>query len=529
MPFSLVTAGSVLKVVFPDGSIQALTLPSNTYINTSLRARFSIFDRNVIVVNATSKPVWVDPDGIVRPVGIPRPGKAPTVAAGAAGALSGTFRVKVAFAVKDDLGTILTEGPRGPASQPVTVSSQKISLTAIPLASDPAVNCRRVYRTATGPGTEYFEWFDLDDNTTTSYSDDALDADLSLFSAQDDLGTAPARMDVCVEWKGRLWAKNVVEPDYLRYSSDGKFYAWPEANRLSVLPLGKDRLGIVAIIPRRDELAICRRDIIWKVIGSSGDDFRMVKLIEGKGAISPDSVVVTRDVARWLAEDGVYEWDAEGVRCISDEKVHPWFTTDTYFNRAQFPNAFARYDPFKHAYELFLCQVGQTTFDRWVSYDIARKAWLGPHKTDAFTPTAAGVIFDANETLVPVICGSDEYVYQVTPATFHDGTATGIEVDFTGKFHSGKAPDMEHYWGELSILTRVDVNGGAGTILIFPKVGRMDALAQPVIFASYIKGRTRLRRLGVGALCQLRIANTQLDQELEIYGYEIPFHELGRR
>lgn len=526
MAFSLVAAGSSLQVVFTDGSIQTLSMPSNSYINTSLRARFSIFDRNVIVVNAVSKPVWVDADGTVRPLGIPRPGKAPTLAAGAAGALSGTFRVKVAYAVKDNLGNILSEGPRGPASSTVTVALQKISLTAIPVATDPSVNCRRLYRTATGPGTEYFEWFDLDDNTTTSYDDDALDADLSLFSAQDDLGTAPARMDLCVEWKGRLWGKNVVEPDYIRYSADGKFYAWPEDNRLSVLPLGKDRLGITALIPRRDEFAICRRDIIWKVVGASNDDFRMVKLIEGKGCIAPDTVVVTRDVARWLAEDGVYEWDAEGVRCISDQKVHPWFTTDTYFTRSQFPNAFARYDPFRHSYDLFLAPLGSTTFTRWVSYDIARKAWLGPHLTSAFTPTAAGVIFDANETLVPVICGSDQYVYNVTPGTFRDGAATVIDFDITGKFHSAKAPDIVHYWGEMSVLTKVE---SGGTLTITPKVGRLNASAGAAISHNLTLGRQRLRRLGVGPMVQLRFQNAELNQGTTIYGYEVPFHEIGRR
>jgi hypothetical protein len=231
-------------------------------------------------------------------------------------------------------------------------------------------------------------------------------------------------------------------------------------------------------------------------------------------------------VARWLAEDGVYEWDSEGTRSITDPQVHPWFTTDTYFNRGQFPNAFARYDPFKHSYDLFLAPAGSTDFSRWVSYDIARKNWLGPHKTDGFTPTGAGLIYDANEVLVPVIGGSDNYVYQVTPGTFRDGTATAIDFDITGKFHSGDAPDVEHYWGQLSMLTKVQ---SGGTLTITPKVGRLDAAAGTALSHDLTLGRERLSRVGTGPLCQLRFQNAEVNQALEIFGYELPFHELGRR
>jgi hypothetical protein len=526
MPFSVVVASTTLTLVYPDGTSATLTMPINAYSMSAVRARFAIFDRNVIIVNSPSIPLWLDPDGVVRPLTVPNPRQAPTVAAGAAGALTGSYRVKVAYCVKDNLGNLLSEGPTSNASAIVTVAAQLIAMTNIPVSTDPAINCRRLYRTATGPGTEYFEWLDIDDNTTTSFSDDAADADLSLLSAPTDHGAAPGRLTLICEWKGRLWGKNTVEPDQLRYSADGKLYGWPETNTLPIQPIGKDRFGITGLIPRRDELGIARRDIIWKVIGSSDEDFRLVKLVEGKGAIAPDSVVIVRDVARWLGDDGVYEWDAEGVRCISDQKVHPWFTTDTYFNRAMFPDAFARYDPLKHCYDLYLAPAGATDFTRWVSYDIARKAWLGPHLTSAFTPTAAGVIFDANEVLQPAVGSGDGYLYVVTPGTYRDSSATAIAMDVTGKFHSGEAPDITHYWGQIALLTKVE---SGGTLTITPKVGRLDAVAQSAITATLTLGRERLRRPGVGALCQLRFQNSELNQPVQIFGYEIPFHEVGRR
>lgn len=526
MPFSIVVAGTSLQLVNTNGTIETLTLPNLIYVKAGKRPRFAVLGRNVVVVNALSTPIWISPEGEVYPLSLVAPYSKPTVAAGAAGSLSGTFSAKVAFGIKDGQGRVISLSDTGPASANVTTASQVIDYSAIQVSPDTKVNFRRIYRTATGPGEEFFHAFDIDDNTTTSFSDGSSDAALALVPAPTDLGRVPPRLELIVEWKGFLWGKQTSDPDGVYSSASNKLYAWPPSQNFPIRPIGRDRLGVTGFIPRRDELGIGKRDIIWKVVGSNWDDFRVVKLIEGKGIIAPDSVAVVRDVARWLAEDGVYEWDAEGVRCISDAKVHPWFTTDTYFNRGQFPKAFARYDPLKHSYDLFLAPAGSTDFTRWVSYDIARKSWMGPHKTTAFTPTGAGVIYDSNEVLVPVVGGDDNYVYQVTPGTFRDGASTAIDFDVTGKFHSGDAPDVHHYWGQLSMLTKVQ---SGGTLTITPKVGRLDASAGTAISHNLTTGRERLRRLGVGPLCQLRFQNSENNQALEIYGYELPFHEVGRR
>lgn len=526
MPFSVVAAGSSLQLIYTDGTIATVTLPAGITINPLRRSRFTILGRNVIVVNGPTKPIWIDPDGVCRPCSIPTPTRAPVVAAGAADTLSGTFRVAFSNVIKTDLGLDLMESDRSPASAPVTTANQAIAVSAIQTSGETLVNCRRVYRTSTGPSEDYYEWFDLDDNTTTAYEDGASDASLSLLPAPDDLGQTPARLTLIQEWKGRLWGVSPTDPDSALFSSDGKFYAWPVTNNLPVRPVGADRFGVVGIVPRRDELAFGKRDIIWKVIGDDEDSFRLVKLVEGKGILGADTINVNRDVARWLSDDGVYEWDSAGVRCITDDDVKGWFTTDDYFNRATFPQAFSRYNPLKHAYELFLSAVGSTVFDRWISYDIARKKWLGPHKTDAFTPSGAGVVLDSSELALPVVGGTDGYLYKITPGTFRDGAATAIALDVMTTFHTGNAPDIEHFWGLMSVLTR---KLAAGTLTITGYVGGTDAAAGTAFAHLLTTGRQKLRRLGHGRLMKLRFQNSEVNQETEIYGYELPYHELGRR
>jgi hypothetical protein len=73
----------------------------------------------------------------------------------------------------------------------------------------------------------------------------------------------------------------------------------------------------------------------------------LVKVVDGKGTVSPDTCKVIRDVGYFLSDDGVYTWSSEGVNSITDDTVRPWFTTDTYFNRAKFSMSFAEYDPIR--------------------------------------------------------------------------------------------------------------------------------------------------------------------------------------
>lgn len=526
MAFSVAVAGTSLQLVLTDGTVTTVTLPTGVVVVSGQVARFAILGKNVIVANAVSEPIWIDPAGVARKLRLMGPLFAPTLAAGAAGTLSGTFKVRVRFVLKDEDGNDIMVSDASPESADVTVTNQLIAVSNISTSAESFVNCRRLSRTADGPGEEYFDWLDIDDNTTTSFSDDASDEALSVAAEEDDLGAAPMNLQILVEWKGRIWGKSPFEADRLRYTSLGKSYAWPVANDLPIQPVGRDLIGITGLMKRRDELGVSRRDVIWKVIGSDETNFELVKVVEGKGVISHDTIVVTRDVARFLGEDGVYEWDEGGVRSISDEAVQPWFTTDTYFNRALFPSAFARFEPYRNSYDLFLAAAGSSSIDRWVSYDIDRKRWMGPHKTDAFTPTAAGVVYDASELLIPVAAGSDGLIYKVTPGTYRDGSNTAIAFDVTGKFHSGAAPDVVHYWGELSILTRVEAGG---TLTITPKVGRLDAAAQTSISHDLTLGRQRLRRLGVGPLMNLRFQNSEANQRVELYGYEVDWFQVGRR
>jgi hypothetical protein len=373
----------------------------------------------------------------------------------------------------------------------------------------------------------------LDGNTTTAFQSNLSDAALALLPAQPTVLTPPpgtlpgTRLKNIVSWKNRLWgvSDDIDQVDRVVYTDDGKVYAWP--NSITAYPTGQDSQGIVAFAARRDQLGILKRNGLWQISGNSTATFQVQQIVFGRGGCeAPDSVVVANDRAYWLSNDGVYEWGPDGIKNISEGAVDPWFTSDTYFNRSRFANAFAKYNDEIGSYELHLAANGSSTEDRWVSYNIQSRAWFGPHLTSAFTPSHSANARDNNNLPMVLVGGTDGKVYEANSSTFTDGTNTAIAMDVIGPFHHGEAPDIQHLWLELSMLSKKE---SGGTLSILPYVGRLDASVGTTISHSLATGRERLRRLGPGAMCRLRFQESTNAQGATIYGYEIPFIELGRR
>lgn len=125
------------------------------------------------------------------------PSAAPTVATGAAGALTGTFYYRVTFIDVEDCET-----KTGPASASVSPAAQQVSLTAIPIGGA-GVTGRRIYRSTSATGVFRFV-AELADNVTTTYTDN--DSDISTEreapktnNTTDYLGQAPIGARVSVD------------------------------------------------------------------------------------------------------------------------------------------------------------------------------------------------------------------------------------------------------------------------------------------------------------------------------------------
>lgn len=527
MPFTLLQVGGSLKSVNTDGGLSsALTLPTGVTLATNLQPRFARFKRYVVVVNSPSRPISVDVDGIVRVLTPAPPASAVVLSDGASGSLTGSYLSLATYKIFDSLGNVISESDYSPLmSAAHSITSKK--LHAAFLTSSDDISAIQLYRTTTNGGT-YFPWKLIDGNATTSYEGDESDASLGT-AAGPSLGTAPDLI-LIAEFGGRLFGVARGAVDDLRYTEAGTMYGWSLLNTLSIPRLGADQTGITALIPRRAALGVARRDSVAGLTGSVRANFTapIVNGGERVGCVSQESVVVTfGDVAYFLARDGVYRWDSNGITCVTNGRVRTWFATDQYFNRTMFWRAFAELDPVNMTYNLFLASKGSAVIDRWVCMDLNTGAWFGPHLTRAFNPTCALHVAGANQQPFYMV-GSQEGHLSQTQEAKNDWDASSIPLDVETTNHVGEDPAAEKYFGEITVFQEPQA---AGSLTVTPSVGKHDAeVAKAARTVDMTRGRRKAGRVGTGESASLAFTHDTINQDVVLKGYQIdPVQSIGTR
>lgn len=534
MGFYVVQAGSSLQLIDTAGAVQTLTLPSGVTIDAAVKGLFAVLGQQMVFVKAGTVNLWINPATLaVLPMSILPPLSAPTLAAGAGTGLTGAYRGWVQYLIKDLNGTVLNASPLSPQSLSVTLANKDLVYSDLAISPNTSVNCRRVFRTVAG-GTIPFQMTDIDDNAATSVTSSLADAALALLPSDPDLGVPPGSvpgtsLSLIAAWKSRLWAISgkQTEVDDIRYTEEDNFWQWPATNSLPAYPKGEDQYGVTGFLPRRDELGIGKRNRILKIVGSSNTDFEVIVVAEGVGVLAPASVVVIRDVAYFLGQDGVYTFGPNGITPISRDKVDPWFLTGDYFDRTYFPQAFGGYNHDTDSYELHLVSAGGSTFDRWVSYDVRRKEWLGPHKTGKFTPTMRAMLTSGTGAFLPTMGSSDGYLYKMNQSGASD-QGTAIAIEWISKWFNGNAPDIFHHWGQPTFYVTKQA-GTPGPLIVTPRVGNQDASDGAAQNVPQTIDRSKLARFGDGRLLRLAFTHSTDAEDVQLNGFELPFNEIGRR
>jgi len=543
MGLTVIQAGDTLQFVDEANTLTPVPLPAGVTLRTDVPPRWIVYGHYVILVNTPSRPITIDASGTVRPVTPTAPRLAPVLSGVPTGTLSGVYNHgRYTFLIRADDGTVIAESDYSPASSTdVTITTQDLQYAGLDISPEASVNARRCYRVTSG-GADLFQWIDLDGNVLTAVQDDLPDDALSLLAASPALG-APPRLTLIAEFRDRLFGVGDLDVDTVRYTETGLMYAWPALNGLAIPRTGSDLTGVTSFLMRREALGVGRLNRILAIVGSGEEgatastliDFRVIIVSDQCGVVSQETVIVYRDTGYFLWHDGVYQWDDNGIVCITDGvggrgRVRSWFTTSDYFDASRFPQAFAQIDTTNRVkYRLFLWDPAGVL--KFVEFDLNEHTWDGPHRIDAFTARSA-FLRTVNNIPVPTVGGGDGGVYDQGPRpTAADvaisGQRYGIDYDVDTKFYPGSTPDRDQYFGQLSMLGAVQ---RAGTMAITPRVGYLDAPTQPAIAYDMRRGRQRLRRLGFGKLAQLNLKHTAVDEPVGIFGFEIDdVHEGGRR
>jgi hypothetical protein len=527
MAFSVFQAGSSLYGLDPNGLQVALTLPDGVFLNPTLKPRFAVMGNYAIMVNSPSRPLTIDANLNVRVLCPNPPSVKPTLSGTAGGSLSGTYTARQTFVVFDAFGQLIAESDFGPTADEVTISGQYLTAADLNLSSD-QVSGSRLYRPTTGTSV-YFRWIDQPGNTQTSIFDDLSDAGLDVFSAPA-RGTPPD-LALVAEYKSRLFGISKSDPNSLNYTEVGEQFAWPADNVLPIPRLGSDSRGGTGLVRRRDALGLGRANGFFQVTGTSDTDLRIVNVSENCGIEAPDSVAVYRDTAYFLWKDGVYRWNADGLKCVSDGKVRSWFTTNNTFNISRLKNAFAVIDPLRHKYRLYLASASSQVENCWIEYDFLEDKWWGPHTSKAMNPSCAFQITTGGDSVVAMVGATDGFIRQDRKLRTDD-TDTGIDFDVITARDDYSEPSMEKYFGQVSVFTKPQPRGSLEVVSLASgpddKRTRLDLKTADQHDLTESSGR--LSRVGSGQSMKIRFRNNEPGVDVVLRGYEVdPVYVTGKR
>jgi hypothetical protein len=184
------TTGATELFYVNGKSLRKITSAGETELDAAITAAadgvrmpYAEFRNRFLIGTKTNGLHWLNPaTGATRKCGVTPPGAAPTLAAGAAGILSGVY--KGAYTYVNDQGN---ESNPCPLTATFTAASQQIAWSGITAGPTGTVS-RRLYRT-TANGALYLYLTVISDNVTTTYTDN--NADTSLGSVMDEDNDVP--------------------------------------------------------------------------------------------------------------------------------------------------------------------------------------------------------------------------------------------------------------------------------------------------------------------------------------------------
>jgi hypothetical protein len=236
--------------------------------------------------------------------GISRPGTATSVAAGAAGVMTGTFQVRVTF-YNSNTGH---ESSASDTSASQTLSAQQLSLTNIPTSSDGQVTDRKIYIRNTATQTAFRLASTLSGNVSTSTTLNVDTSTLTTLGPNTTENDPPPATVHSAAWVNSFMF--VADDQNLYWSKKN----YPESfDAEDFEPIGaNDGQKIVGLLGYGDVLLIFKNRSVYALTGLTPASWRIRPLFQDIGAVSGRSIKVVNGAIFWWSEKGPVMWDGTG-------------------------------------------------------------------------------------------------------------------------------------------------------------------------------------------------------------------------
>jgi len=305
-----------------------------------------------------------------------QPTTVPSVVIGASGSLSGAYKYQYTY-----ISSKGAETNGSGASAGITPSSQKVDLSNITVG-DTDVAKRRIYRTEAG-GSVYYLLDTINDNSTTTYTDDITDVNLGTDVIPFINMIPPALSKFPMVYKEFLFLVDPVYPDRLYHSHQSFpeiFYTTEGIGYYLKIGLN-DGQYIIGLYALRDTFYVFKERSTWPILGSNPDDFRTTTEPVNKSiGLYHRSIAFldagAGDVMVGLGKDGFYSFDGYVYKNLGIQKkvgidISAFIAG---LDKDQLHRATGWHDVAKHQYRCFVRQAGVAYNNRELVWDYKQNA-----------------------------------------------------------------------------------------------------------------------------------------------------------
>ncbi len=383
-----------------DGTVHTI---NNTLTAGDHYPDFAVANDLLFIVNGSDKIKWdaatLTAFGITRPTVGSMAG-----AAGAAGSPSGTYALRVTYA---NSSTGAESSASDTATSTVTVTNQKIDVTAVPVSADAQVDTRYIYVRNTATQTQFYRAGTIANNSGTTITLDFVDANLTIVAPTTDSNNPPpSGIKYLAFHQERMWAFTDTAG---YYSQIGKPEAFPAAN---VEYFGKSSgQRITGAVSDHEILVVFKEDQVYGVFNGNDPAAWQVRLVSSDfGCASHRTIRTTQKWTLWWSRHGIIRWD--GGADVDDIGMKLYGNPSDRVDYSNIIRASACYDEGNARYIVAVPSSGSSRADLLLPFNVQ----LGIFESDQWDPMDAaslGEFVDSDNVPQPFLGGYKGQLFQM--------------------------------------------------------------------------------------------------------------------
>lgn len=390
-----------------------------------------------------------------------------------------------------------------------------IDWTAVAASTNPQVNQRRVYRTLVDQEGEYYDLGDIDDNLTTTFTDNVLQKDMGP-QASFDNGLPPLTCALLEIWGERAWVTDGID---LFFSELGLPESFSEYSIISVKP--DDGHAIRGLLGFGDMILVGKTNAMYYVVGTDESDFDLRVLSDRHGCKSAASLKTAEGYTWWFGGDNFYMTDGNDVKAIGDTNV---IATVASIVSSDYTLVTGAVDPTNSWYIAGVPTNGSGAVDTLLIYNYRTEKWT----TFTYGGTAPQHLADFYDTsYAPLLYASlgTGHVYRWNVGLTDDGTA--ITAVLKTKWYGFEREDILKLVKSVALHTN-NIAESVDLALFIDGVEVDTATIDTLINTRPWTRINMTNNTGLGAYVQLKLTYAG-DQVLELKGIAFEIVDTGRR